>query len=329
MAETKRFLGCIPTPPNQLARAKWVGRGLLAARASGQLPPPPPNFDGTCGVKDWDIAGNDRWGTCVTAEEGNYKKIIAPATGGKELDIPGDNIVAWARQEGGMRGMFIPDAMTRMQTRGIKDASGKPHTIGKHGAIDWENPLEVKLAIHYCKALKIGVAHSQVPQAHRNGWVLTGARADRRVDHCVGIYGYGSAEYLARVCALDFVPEGLDAKTFCVLMYTWGTIGIVDWDSFVAITGEAWVRITDPDRFDRDIWDPVAESDFEKITGTPNDTGAVASAVAPATAIILDRVPLDAGICMLRQGAGQFSEPISHVTIPTGGNYTITFQPCE
>ncbi|HQU42383.1 MAG TPA: hypothetical protein PK867_06200 [Pirellulales bacterium] len=226
-------------------------------------------------MTDWDMAGNDRYGNCVFAETGNYKKVISPATGGAELIIPGENVIAYARTAGGLNGYNIEDELRLNQTVGLKDFAGVPHTIGGHGAIDWTIREEVKLAIQLMKAIKIGIDHGPLMgtgAGEKNGWVLTGVGRRGGIDHCVGIYGYGSAGYLAQVCK-NTLPASLDPMTFCVLLYTWGTIGIVDWPSFVAITGEAWVRVTDPDRDDKATWDLEAARDFQEITGIPPEPG--------------------------------------------------------
>ena len=257
----KVCMGCIGTPRHQLAKAYY------AFRRAPPLPDPPDNFDGTGGVKDWDMAGNDSYGDCVTAEEANFKRCIGKVTGADEVEIPTTNVINWAKRHGFLNGANLDDVLNAMQIAGLVDSSGVEHKDGSHGTIDWTDQREFKLSVQYFKGLKIAVGASQLLQVvgDGNGWVLNGARSDQTADHCVGIYGYGKASFLATVCGLPNVPAGLDPNTFCVLLYTWGTIGIVTWASSLAITSEAWVRITDPDRGDKATWDVEANDDFTAI----------------------------------------------------------------
>lgn len=255
-------LGCKPTPRHRLAKAPW------AFRRAPVLPPPPPDCDGTGGVKDWNMYGNDQYGVCVTAEEGNAKKCVSLATGADEVNIPTENLVSWASRHGFLNGAYLDEVLDKMGVSGIPDANGIEHRDGAHGTIDWTDKQEFMQAVQYFKTIKIAVSANQLLQVvgNSNGWVLHKAYVDHSADHCVGIYAYGSAEFLAKLCGLTSVPNVLDPKEFCVLLYTWETIGIVTWQAFLAITSEAWVRITDPDRGDAEVWDKVAAEHFAAIS---------------------------------------------------------------
>jgi hypothetical protein len=39
------------------------------------------------------------------------------------------------------------------------------------------------------------------------------------------------------------VPSTPDPTTRCYLLFTWGSIGIIDRTSMIAITDEAWLRL--------------------------------------------------------------------------------------
>ena len=258
--------GLVPTPRHRLAAALWAGSYLAT------LPKPPANRVYTNKVKDWCMCGNDQYGDCVVAEESNYKRLISTATGAPEVEIPSQNTINWyfAATGGRDEGMNIEDCIVRMATVPMVDQNNKQHFDGKPGAIDYTNQREVQSAIQYFKGIKIGVAAGQLQNTQagsQNGWVLSGASQDSQIDHCVGLYGYGSASYLAHACGLSSTPSPLSPTEFCVLMYTWGTIGIVDWQSLQNIIGEAWVRITDEDRGDAASWDKVAAKEYGVITG--------------------------------------------------------------
>ena len=261
-------LGCIATPPERLEAAIDSSRSMMAALGGPRFPDPPSNHDSTCGFTAWEWVANNYAGTCVTASEVNYKLCIGQATLGPPIVIPDANGINWARQNGGMNGMGIDTCLERMQKVGMTDAAGKVHTNGPYGAVNWKDQTEAMRAIHYFKALKIGVNGSPSGILHRthtaqSGWEVMGARP-AGVNHCVEILGYGSAEFLASVCKSKLTK--LDPKAFCVLLFTWCSVGIVDWPSFVALCGEAWVRITDPDRGDASAWDMVAQNDFAALT---------------------------------------------------------------
>ena len=132
------------------------------------------------------------------------------------------------------------------------------------------NQTEVMQALVQFKTLKIGCASSALQQVvgNDNGWFLTGTCQDGNEDHCVGIYDYGTAAFLANAYGVS-VPAGVDPNTFCLGLCTWGTIGVIDWQSFLNITGESWVRENDPDRADAAEWDLEAASAYSDVSGTP------------------------------------------------------------
>ena len=228
--------GCVPSPRHRLACAAWAGAALRSVV-------PPDNYATVC--TDYDISGNDQFGDCVSAEEANAKRAYAIAMGAPETEIPGSTVVAWARKHGYLNGANLDDVLTTMQTTGMADAAGVVHCDGPHLTVDWTNPDEMKAAIYTYKTVKIAVAANQLEHASTgsNGWMLLKARNDSSIDHCVGLHGYGSLSYLAKVLGVS-VPVGQDGDQLCWLLYTWGTVGIVSDKALQAIMhgGEAWVR---------------------------------------------------------------------------------------
>jgi hypothetical protein len=78
-----------------------------------------------------------------------------------------------------------------------------------------------------------------------SGWAIYGLLKDPAEDHCASLCGYGS---LAALIDL-FEQHGVNVKVppgmptgLCYAMFTWDSIGIVDSQSLMNITGEAWVR---------------------------------------------------------------------------------------
>jgi hypothetical protein len=228
--------GCIPTPRHKLAKARWAGHYLRDIT-------PPANFATIC--RDYDMAGNDQFGDCVSAEESNAKRAYSVAIGQSEIEISGDTVVAWASHHGYLNGADLHSVLDTMQNDGMADTAGTVHCDGTPATVDWTNKQEVMAAIYTEKTVKIAVAADQLEAVvgNTNGWFLTKASRDPNTDHCVGLHGYGTAQFLATICGVA-VPEGLAPNTFCVLLYTWGTVGIVTWEALQAIMaeGEAWIR---------------------------------------------------------------------------------------
>lgn len=237
--------GLKPTPRHKLAAARSAVERLKDVS-------PPDNFATVC--EDYDMAGNDQYGDCVTAEEVNAKKAYSVAMGGPEIEISGNEAVNWARAHGVLDGANIADVLSMMQTDPLTDVSGKSRPDGPHAAIDWTSQDQIKAAIYTDKVVKIGVAADQLQEsvsttAGSSGWILFNAKVDTNVDHCTGLHGYGTASWLIELLARALgtpmlIPEGLSPDAFCVLMYTWKTVGIVEWKSLqsIMVMGEAWVR---------------------------------------------------------------------------------------
>jgi hypothetical protein len=322
--------GCIASSPERLIRSHWAGRKLMTAHDTNVLPAPPTNIDCTGGVRDLDIYFNDSYGCCVGSEEMEYLKFCGPATSGVEVSIPDANAMQWFRSFGCLDGANIEDAMVYRQTHGAVDAQGAAHCSGKHGSIDFTNQLEVQLALQYFRSMKIGIAAGQVQSVcnDKNGWYLGNARRDQDIDHCVGIYGCGEVGFLASLFPSNSIPSGVDPKSFGLLMYTWATLGIIDWASFKAITGEAWVRITDPSRGDAPAWDMVADTDYTQVTNDPAPPSPVPpTPPAPVGPIVVGPVAIAAGSYQLELKSGPFNnQPCGKITIPTTGQYHVTFQ---
>jgi hypothetical protein len=92
------------------------------------------------------------------------------------------------------------------------------------------------------------VAANQLEKAgagNASGWLGLDFRHDANEDHCVNLCGYGTLAQLAAMLKVTLpasLPAGLTPASIGYLLYTWSTIGIVDQQSMINITGEAWVR---------------------------------------------------------------------------------------
>ena len=100
--------------------------------------------------------------------------------------------------------------------------------------------------------VKIGVASANLasgPQGQVTpgtiGWAIYGLPTGRPENHCASLCGYGPLAALVDLFERHGVnvnlPSGMPTG-LCYAMFTWGSIGIVDRQSLMNITGEAWVR---------------------------------------------------------------------------------------
>jgi hypothetical protein len=188
--------------------------------------------------------GNTRYGDCVSAEEAAAKAVWSVLAGCPELVIADSTLIAWARKHGFLNGADLTSVMDAMIKDGITGPDGKTYRDGPYSSVDWTDDAVLSSAI-YSGPVKIGVAAGQLEDVvtpGTNGWLLTGAKTDQNLDHCVGLCGYGAVAELFGLLKLP-VPSGANASSRAYLLFTWGTIGVIDRSSLLAICGEAWLRI--------------------------------------------------------------------------------------
>jgi hypothetical protein len=178
------------------------------------------------------------WGRySVAAEEAFAKACHVP-----EILISDQTVEAWAEQHGRFEATII-EVLDRMMTDGFKQ-DGRTYDDGPHFAVDWTNATVLQNAIAH-GPLKLGIAADQLEpifQNHpKNGWCATGFKEDTKYDHCVSLCGYGTFAWLASQLKAQ-LPDDIDGATPGYGVFSWGTIGIIDHPSILAITGEAWLR---------------------------------------------------------------------------------------
>jgi hypothetical protein len=189
------------------------------------------------------------YGDCVTAEEAFAKATAAPT-----VFIPEATVVAWAQAHGYLNGANLTSVMTTMQTNGFQ-YNNKTYDDGPHSSVNWSNAAILQSAISSHGPVKIGVAAEDF-QTNADGHVTPGTSgwamynypqtSDAQEDHCVSLCGYGStlAELVALFkehnVAVD-PPKGMPTG-ICYAMFTWNSIGIIDQQSMLNMTHEAWIR---------------------------------------------------------------------------------------
>ena len=253
---TKMPRGAIPSPRSELAASEPY-RPESAAEMfapSGEFPTPnhelaaaQPYKAGGAAPESflaWPIEigfwGNEKARNSSWAEEAFAKASAEP----KAL-IPTDVVLLTARECGSSNFAHF------MQTHGFQ-MDGAAYLDGPFNKVDWTNTAALHGAIANLGPVKIGVVAAHLTSGPRgqvtpgtSGWAIYGLPTGQPGNHCASLCGYGPLaalvglfeRYGVNVDAPSGMPPGL-----CYAMFTWGSIGIVDHQSLMNITGEAWVR---------------------------------------------------------------------------------------
>ncbi len=232
--------GAVPTPKHEIE----------AARAHAPYPNVvvPDSF--LAWPKQLSMWGNARYGDCVTAEEAFAKSVAAP-----QVFVPRLNAINWARSHGYLNGATLTQVMTTMQTKGFV-VGGATYNDGAHSKVDWKTPATLQSAIFSTGPVKLGVAGDSFetnpnftvnPQGFpQTGWCIFDYPAGGAEDHCVSLCGSGAtlAELVALFAAqgVTVAPSGGQPAGVSYALFTWDSIGIVDEQSMLNMTAEAWVR---------------------------------------------------------------------------------------
>jgi hypothetical protein len=183
---------------------------------------------------------NDVDGDCVTAEE-----AFAKGCGPSGVFVPDATVQAWASANNVLNGAELTQVLDLMQNGGFPQ-NGSTLDDGPSVSVDWTNSAVLQNAIAQ-GPVKIGIAADQLEylvdgyaQPLTDGWVANGFTKDQNVDHCVSLCGYGTLAWLAGQLKAAFDVSVGDMPYYA--LFTWGTIGIIEPSSLVAICGEAWLR---------------------------------------------------------------------------------------
>jgi hypothetical protein len=208
---------------------------LAAAMPHRPVPGAPPNW--IIVPKKLSFWHNDTTGDCVTAEEAFAKACHSP-----EIFISDDEVERWAKAHGWWDGAYLNEVLEAMQTGGFTQ-DGNTYDDGQFYSVNWTDLATLQSAISQ-GPVKIGVAADQleaVVSPGKNGWFATGFKEDKHIDHCVSLCGYGTISWLAQQMKVT-VPSSVDGSKPGFAVFTWDSIGIIDFPSMNAITDEAWLR---------------------------------------------------------------------------------------
>jgi hypothetical protein len=187
-----------------------------------------------------DFWGNQETGSSSWAEEAFAKACAEP-----KVFLPADVVMLAARECGSSNFAAF------LQSHGFH-MDRKAYLDGSFHSVDWTNAAALNDAIANAGPVKIGVASANLASRAQgqvtpgaSGWAIHGLPPGQPENHCASLCGYGSLEALVDLFARNGVgvnlPPGMSAGP-CYAMFTWGSIGIVDRQSLMNITGEAWVR---------------------------------------------------------------------------------------
>jgi hypothetical protein len=236
---TKRLpRGAIPSPRYELAAA-------APHRPDPNITVPPHFLMWPFQMSSWN---NYVYGDCVSAEEAFAKATAVP----HRTFIPEATVVAWASAHGYLHGASLTAVMTTMQTDGFPLFNRK-YDDGPYNSVNWADAAILNSAIHSHGPVKIGVAADDFqtnPYGHvtpgTSGWAMYNYPKSLPEDHCVSLCGYGTLAELVHlfhqhnvtVQAPLGIPTGL-----CYAVFSWNSIGIIDQQSMLNMTYEAWIRI--------------------------------------------------------------------------------------
>jgi hypothetical protein len=138
-----------------------------------------------------------------------------------------------------------------MQTRGFR-VDGRAYLDGLFRSVDWTDADLLNGAIAEHGPTKIGIATETLTGLLRrngppvSGWAAYDLPANSIEDQFASLFGYGSLAALVDLFALhnvDVNPQSGMPTGICYAMFIWGSVGIIDRQSLLNITGEAWVRV--------------------------------------------------------------------------------------
>ena len=220
--------GAFPSPNSELAAAQRYKAGGAAPESFLAWP---------IEIGFW---GNDKASNSSWAEEAFTKACAGP-----KVFIPTDVVLHTAQECGSSNFARF------MQMHGFQ-MGGAAYLDGPFNKVNWTDTAALNGAIANVGPVKIGVAsanltsgpHGQVTPG-TSGWAIYDRPTGHPEDHCSSLCGYGPLAALVGLFARNGVkvnvPSGMPPG-LCYAMFTWGSIGIVDRQSLMSVTGEAWVR---------------------------------------------------------------------------------------
>jgi hypothetical protein len=245
--------------------------------------PPPPQF--AVIPPKLSVWLNDRIGDCVSAEEAFGKAVWSVYCGLDELFIPDDVLGRWVYAHRYQNGATLTEVMDDMIREGIA-VGGKVYKDGPYNRVDYTDLRSLQAAIA-SGPVKIAIDADALPRGAGNqpGWFKFGGGRYPNTDHCVGLAGYGTAAFCFGKLGVPVPPGVNPAKDDCFLLFTWGTIGVVDLDWLKGTCTEAYVRV--PTTPGQEPPPPPPAPDVTPVVSVRKVVAAVLVALLMAGAVVL------------------------------------------
>lgn len=184
--------------------------------------------------------GNEKVSNSSWAEEAFAKSCAEP-----KVVIPTDVVLLTSRECGSSNFAAF------LQTHGFQMDS-KSYLDGPFQSVDWTNAAALHGAITNVGPVKIGVSMTNLASDTQgqvtpgtSGWAIYGLPTGRPENYCASLFGYGPLAALVDLFERHGVNVNLTTdmpKGLYYAMFIWGSVGIIDRQSLMNITGEAWVR---------------------------------------------------------------------------------------
>lgn len=220
--------GEFPTPNRELAAAQPYRSGTAVPESFLAWPM-------QLGLWENDKLNNSSW-----VEEAFAKACAEP-----NVFIPPDVVLLASQQCGSSNFAAF------LQTRGFQ-MEGKTYLDGPFNSVDWTKTEALTGAIAKVGPVKIGIVSTNLASVlqgqttpGKSGWAVYGLPTGQPQSDCASLCGYGNLAALVDLFECHQVkvnlPSGMPSG-LCYAMFFRGSIGMIDRQSLMNITGEAWVR---------------------------------------------------------------------------------------
>ena len=191
------------------------------------------------------------WNNFIYADDVTAEEAFAKACAAPQIFIPQATVVAWAQAHGYLNGVNPAALMTTMQTQGFP-LNNKTYNDGPYSSVNWTNAATLQSALYSHGPVKLVVGANDF-QTNANGhvtpgtsgWAMYGYPKGIMADACVSLCGYGPLAQLEALFKQHGVtvnqPKGMPTG-LCYAMFNWDSIGIIDEQSMLNMTYEAWLR---------------------------------------------------------------------------------------
>jgi hypothetical protein len=250
---TKMPRGAIPSPRSEIAASEPYRPdvGVNISVPSGEFPSPNQELAAAQRYKAgrpapesfiaWPTA-IDSWGKEKASNSSWAEEAFAKSCAEPWVFLPTEVVLSTSQECGSSNFAAF------MQTHGFH-MDQKAYLDGPFNLVNWTNAATLNDAIANVGPVKIGVASANLASGQAtpgtSGWAIYGLPTGQPEDYCASLCGYGPLAALVDLFKRHGVdvnlPSGMPTG-LCYAIFTWGSIGIVDWQSLMNITGEAWVR---------------------------------------------------------------------------------------